>query len=235
MSTSTESAEESTQRTGSKVKRWATSGLTFAVQRWKWIVVFTVLWIGFVFLGLVIVDEANYGDPDFAGFLMVVQATLAAALITFLFFRRSSGNLKQRVTELEAANEALSNESARLERRVDRSTQENAELRDELATSRRTLDEMERELETFRGSTAVEVTSTAEEAGARHAVLRNVLDEDRDLAGEIVVHESGARYVLPDDLPFRQGETVRVLAHRSIDAGDTMFLVERLSADTDQE
>lgn len=97
---------------------------------------------------------------------------------------------------------------------------------------------LKREIERLRGvqsgATAVKVTSISEEAGGRYAVLRNVLEEDRDLAGEIVVHESGARYQLPDDLSFRPGENVRLLARGNIEEGDTMMLVERLSVDSDE-
>jgi hypothetical protein len=112
-------------------------------------------------------------------------------------------------------------------------------LQQQLAQSEREVERLEREVERLQGllssTTAVKVMSITEEAGGRYAVLRNVLDEDRDLAGEIVVHESGARYMLPEDLSLRPGENVRLLARESIDEGDTLMLVEQLSTDTDEE
>lgn len=178
--------------------------------------------------------------------------------------RSTSRRLDVRVDELETENERLRDEIAALEARVDELADENEQLSGEIEPLEAQVDELEdenekltrkyerlrqrnealqaeneallEELDRLRGPPAVEVESVQEQAGGRYATLRHVLDADRDLAGDIVLHPSGGRYLLPYNTTFLPGDTVVLLVPAHIDVGDTMTLVERLSlVDTDEE
>lgn len=172
--------------------------------------------------------------------------------------------LDARIDELADENERLRDEIAALEARVDELADENEQLSGEIEPLEAQVDELEdenekltrkyerlrqrnealqaeneallEELDRLRGPPAVEVESVQEQAGGRYATLRHVLDADRDLAGDIVLHPSGGRYLLPYNTTFLPGDTVVLLVPAHIDVGDTMTLVERLSlVDTDEE
>jgi uncharacterized integral membrane protein len=154
--------------------------------------------------------------------IVLLMGVLVAALLTRLVSKRRSEN---RMREL--LNEERST-SQRLEARVDELETEN----EQLTAENEQLQEM---IDRLQGPPAVEVESIDEEAGGRFAVLRNVLEEDRDLAGDIVLHPSGERYLLPHESTFLPEETMVLLVPAHIEVGDTMTLVERISVPTDEE